>query len=145
MSEITLFTCSLTVVRSTVGVMTSLEEILVWWVSVFWGQMLHTARTYVYFLSFGTSWWNINSMVLVPACDFHPCDRRPSSLHIQFFHTGVSLLIMSVYPNNVPVISQRVWFSVGFTVIVYFRVYNQCHDLPVSEVLFLLYSPLEKL
>ena len=57
-------------------------------------------------------------MVTVPACDFHPCESWPSSLHIYFFHTGASFLIRLLYPKTSFVFSQWVWCDVGSTVIV---------------------------
>ena len=60
-SEMELFKWSFMVVKSDVGVLNSPglsirlppAVILVLWVSVFWGQLLHTALTYVALLYFG--------------------------------------------------------------------------------------------
>ena len=82
-------------------------------VSDFCDQMSHTDLTWVAFLPFGLYLWRMNSIVSVPACVFHPCDRRPSLLHIEFFHTVVSFFTMSLYPPNFPVVSQCMWFYVG--------------------------------
>ena len=72
-----------------------------------WGLMLQTVHTYVNFLSFGISWWNIKSMVLATSCYFHPCERHPSLLHMDVSYTGVYFLVRYRYPNTFTVVSQR--------------------------------------
>ena len=127
MSDIVLFTWSFMVVMSEVGVLTSPgyssrfppAMSLVLWVSVFWVQILHTDLTYGDLLYFGLYWWNINLILSVPACYFHPWERLPSSLHIEFFHTGASILTKSMYPRIFPVVSNVMWCATVSTVIVY--------------------------
>ena len=60
-------------------------------------------------------------MVAFPACVFHPCYRRSSSFHIQFFHTGASFFTRSLYPNFFCSFTVCV-VGFCFTVIVYFLV-----------------------
>ena len=62
----------------------------------------------------------MNSIVSVPTYFFHSWDRRPSSLHIEFVHTGASILTRSLYPNIFRVVLHLIWFASGSTVIVYF-------------------------
>ena len=50
-------------------------------------------------MSFGLSLWKINYILYVPACFPYTYDRRPRLLHIEFFHTGASILTRSLYPN----------------------------------------------
>ena len=126
MSEITLLTCILTVVRSAVGVMTSPgystrfppTDILVRCILDFWGHMSHTACIYVTSLYLGISWCKMNPMVLVTACYFYPCESRHNLLHIVSSHTGTFFLMRSLYPKTFPVVSQWMWCAVGSTVIV---------------------------
>ena len=89
-------------------------------VSVFCGGISHTALTYVALLSFGLYLWNINLILSVPVCAFQPWHRRPSSLHMEFVHTGGSLFTKCLYPRIFPVVSQVIWCATGYTVIVYF-------------------------
>ena len=56
-------------------------------------------------------------MVSVPACVFDPCDRHPSSLHIEFVHTGASFFTRPLYYKTFPLVSQWIWFSICSTVI----------------------------
>ena len=58
-------------------------------------------------------------IVSVPACFPHTWDRRPSSLHVEFFHSGSSIFTGFLYPKISPVASHWMWFYVGSTVIVY--------------------------
>ena len=85
----------------------------------------------------------MNSNMSVPSCVFHPCDIWPSSFHVEFFHTCASYLTIHLYPKIFPVVSQCMCFSVVSTAIVPFSGLYVCHDLLISEVLFLLYSPLK--
>ena len=76
MSDMVLLTCSFMVVKSDVCVLTPPVQyiifppsvIIVQWFSVFFVLMAHTALTYISFLSFGLSFWKMNSIVSVPAC-----------------------------------------------------------------------------
>ena len=83
-------------------------------------RILHTDLTYVALLSLGLSLWKIDSIVSVSACSLQPWDRRPSSLHIYFVHTGASIFTKSPYPIIFPVVLQLMWCDSGSTVIVYF-------------------------
>ena len=93
MSEMTLFTCNVTVVKSDTDVMTSTGystrfppvASLVQRVSDFSGWISKTAFTQVAFLYLGLLLCKMNYMVSVPACDFLPYDRRTSSVHIEFY------------------------------------------------------------
>ena len=60
---------------------------------------------------------------MLPHLFFYPWDRRPSSLHIEFVHTGASILTKSLYPKIFPVVSYFMWFSSGYTVVVSFMGY----------------------
>ena len=130
-SEMAMFTWIFVVVKSNDGVLISPRYSirfppavsLVLWVSVFWGQLLHTALTYVALLSVGLSLWKMNLIVSVPSYSFQPWDRRQSSLHILFDDTGGFIYTKSLFPRVIPVVSQLMWFSNGSTVIVYFLGY----------------------
>ena len=87
-------------------------------------------------MSFGLYLWKINLIVSVPACSFQPWDRRPSSLHIEFFHTGASIFTDSLYPRIFPVVSQLMWCANGYTVIVYF--WGLCEKCSLRLYVFLL-------
>ena len=50
----------------------------------------------------------MNSIVSVPACVFHTCYRRPSSLHIEFVHTSSSIFTRYLYPKRF------LWYHSGF-------------------------------
>ena len=79
---------------------------LVLWISGFGVGILHTALIHVALLYFGLSLSKINLIVSVPACSIEPWNRRPSSLHKEFVHTGASICIKSLYPWIFPVVSQ---------------------------------------
>ena len=59
-------------------------------------------------------------MVSVTACVLYPYDRRPSSLHIEFVHTGAYIFTRPLYPKIFPVVSQWMWLSASSNVIAYF-------------------------
>ena len=74
--------------------------------------------TYVALTPLGISWCKMNSIVSLPECDYHICENRPISLNIDFYHTGVSFLMRSLYPKNFHVLSQWIWCAVGSNAIV---------------------------
>ena len=136
-TDITILTCSFTVFRYAMKVLTypgystrfSPTVSLVWWVSDLSGWILQTACTWVHFLYLGLSWWKMKYNVSVLEFVSHTFDMRPSSLLIEFFHTGASFLTSSLYPKTFPVVSQWMWFAVGSTVIVFFGGLYVCHYL----------------
>ena len=73
-------------------------------------------------MSFGLSLWKTKSMLLVTACVLHTCDRRPSSLQIEFVHTTASFFTRSLCATIFPVVSKWMWLAVGSTVLEYFLV-----------------------
>ena len=145
MLDMMLFTCSFIAVKSDVGVMTSPRYYigfspavcLVMQVSDFCGLMSHNALTQVVFLYFGLSVCRKNYTVSVPAYCLHPCDRLPSSLHIEFVHNGESFFTGYMYPILPPVLSQRMWFSVGSNVIAPFlRSMKKYQSVPMRSFVF---------
>ena len=62
----------------------------------------------------------MNFIVSVTECVFHTWDRRPSSFHIQFVHTGSSIFTRYLYPKQLPVVLHWMWFDIGSNVIVSF-------------------------
>ena len=70
---------------------------------------------------FGFSLGRMNYIVSLPACVSHPCDRRSSSLHIEFVQTGSSIYTRYMYPQNNSVLLQWMWLAVGSTVIEFFE------------------------
>ena len=65
----------------------------------------------------------MNSMVSVPVGGFHPCDRGPSSLHIEFFYTGAPFFTRSLYPKVFPIVSHWMWLVVCSVMVKYSLVY----------------------
>ena len=113
----------------------------------FWfcGRMSHNALTWAAFISFGLYFCRMKYMVSVPACVFRLCDRWPSLLHTEFFHTGASFLTRSLYQNT------SVWYHIecGFPLVplrlhIFEGIYV-CHRLFLCEVSFLPSAPLETL
>ena len=93
-------------------------------------------------------WLSVPWFVLVEYELYYVCswifqlwDRRPSSLHIEFVHTGASILTRSLYPNIFPLFFQLIWFAIGSTVILFFwGLYDQ-GSLWLYMLLFFLPRP----
>ena len=77
---------------------------------------------------------SVNSVVSFPECVDHLYDRRPSSLQIEFFHSGLSIFTRYLPPNIPPVVSPWMWFAFGSTMIAYFGVLYLHSGLNLCEV-----------